>query len=622
VVLTEMLPGHADALLGRVLDDKYRIEEIIGRGGMGRVYRARHVGTGRPVAVKVILEGLVESPEADARFRREAQAAGSIRHPNVVDVTDFGVAHVGSIPKLAYLVMEYLEGRTLKQLLADEKRIPLAAVLDIVEQVALALEQAHRRSIVHRDLKPDNIWLVPDARGGFVVKVLDFGVAALLGLEIDRSQSAASGGASGQPNADGGAGTLTPPTDPGTAPTLSGSEPGTLGATSSAPTADVLAGEEAAARLTMRGSAIGTPAYMSPEQWRGEPVDARSDLYSLGLVTFEMLTGRRAFEGTFEEVERKHIAEVAPRADAADPEVPAKVADVIGRALSKDPGARHPSAAAFAGSLRVAAEGPTVTLRRALSLYSDRLDQLFPIIARACLPLAPWAVLLLVAALFTLAIPMHHTGDRSVFLIQQVVAVTLFALPAILLWMVITFWSHSLFAFVVDELRARPIGALRYDAVAERLEKRIGAPPSAGFWAKTVRLAAFYTRCESHAPLGTGDVAFLVAALEGGNPKEGGARCRLLAPAVGRTYQWVRLSIFVGVFLPPCLETALVYSLLRAAGLSTLESFPLLLLEALIPLNALWTMPVFSIALALLYFRSRQGAGEDVSLGSVVTSRL
>src|ERR1035437_1093596 len=168
-----------DPLLGRTLDGKYRIEGRIGRGGMGAVYRATHIGTGRVVAVKVILPQLVQDPEALERFRREARAAGGLRHPNIVDVTDFGTARVDETD-VAYLVMEFLHGKTVRDTLQEQGRLALAVVVDIVEQIALALDEAHRNGIVHRDLKPDNVWLVPDPRGGHAVRVLDFGLAKLL----------------------------------------------------------------------------------------------------------------------------------------------------------------------------------------------------------------------------------------------------------------------------------------------------------------------------------------------------------------------------------------------------------------------------------------------------------
>ncbi len=165
-------------IVGQTLDDKYRIEKELGRGGMGAVYLATHIGTERPVAVKVIVPEFMRRTEFVERFRREARAAGRLRHPNVVDVTDFGIAETEG-GDLAYLVMEYLDGCTLGEILEEEKHLPVSWTVDILEQVCSAVQEAHHQGIIHRDLKPDNIWLEPNQRGGYTVKVLDFGIAKL-----------------------------------------------------------------------------------------------------------------------------------------------------------------------------------------------------------------------------------------------------------------------------------------------------------------------------------------------------------------------------------------------------------------------------------------------------------
>src|SRR3982751_5103522 len=165
-------------LIGQTLDEKYLIERELGRGGMGTVYLATHVGTERPVAVKVIAPQYMERAEFIERFRREARAAGRLRHPNVVDVTDFGFSDT-SEGRVAYLVMEYLDGCTLGEILEEEKRLPLNWTINIVEEVCSAVHEAHAQGIIHRDLKPDNIWLEPNQLGGYRVKVLDFGIAKL-----------------------------------------------------------------------------------------------------------------------------------------------------------------------------------------------------------------------------------------------------------------------------------------------------------------------------------------------------------------------------------------------------------------------------------------------------------
>src|ERR1041385_2253531 len=164
--------------VGQVLDEKYRLERLLGRGGMGAVYLATHMGTDRYVALKLIAPQFMRNQEFVERFKREARAAGRLRHPNVVDVTDFGFSGNGN-DRVAYLVMEYLDGCTLSDVLAEETRLPLYWVVDILEQVCSAVHEAHQQGIVHRDLKPDNIWLEPNGLGGYRVKVLDFGIAKI-----------------------------------------------------------------------------------------------------------------------------------------------------------------------------------------------------------------------------------------------------------------------------------------------------------------------------------------------------------------------------------------------------------------------------------------------------------
>src|SRR2546423_15689233 len=150
-------------LVGQVLDEKYRIEKQLGKGGMGSVYLATHLGTDRPVALKVIAPQFMLNDEFIERFKREAKASGRMRHPNVVDVTDFGFANVGSA-RVAYLVMEYLDGCSLGEVLAEESRLPIDWVVDILEQTCSAVDEAHRAGTIHRDLTPDNIWLEPNRR--------------------------------------------------------------------------------------------------------------------------------------------------------------------------------------------------------------------------------------------------------------------------------------------------------------------------------------------------------------------------------------------------------------------------------------------------------------------------
>src|SRR5438128_3210657 len=164
--------------VGQTLDEKYHLERLLGQGGMGAVYLATHLGTERYVALKLIAPQFMRNEEFVERFKREARAAGRLRHPNVVDVTDFGFSGAG-VGRVAYLVMEYLDGCTLSDVLVEEERLPLYWVVDILEQVCAAVHEAHQQGIIHRDLKPDNIWLEPNGLGGYRVKVLDFGIAKL-----------------------------------------------------------------------------------------------------------------------------------------------------------------------------------------------------------------------------------------------------------------------------------------------------------------------------------------------------------------------------------------------------------------------------------------------------------
>src|SRR5213080_3251818 len=173
-----------DRYVGQILDDKYRLERLLGQGGMGAVYLATHLGTDRYVALKLIAPQFMRNSEFVERFKREAREAGRLRHPNVVDVTDFGFARSGN-ESVAYLVMEYLDGCTLSGVLAEEQRLPLYWAVDILEQVCSAVHEAHQQGIVHRDLKPDNIWLEPNRLGGYRVKVLDFGIAKLAEADGD-----------------------------------------------------------------------------------------------------------------------------------------------------------------------------------------------------------------------------------------------------------------------------------------------------------------------------------------------------------------------------------------------------------------------------------------------------
>ena len=425
-------------LIGQTLDEKYLIERELGRGGMGAVYLAMHVGTDRPVALKVIAPEFMRHAEFVERFRREARAAGRLRHPNVVDVTDFGFARVGE-ERVAYLVMEYLDGCTLAEVLAEESRLPLEWVVDILEQTCAALDEAHRQGIIHRDLKPDNIWLEPNHRGGYTVKVLDFGIAKLADSNETATTetakvSAAASSAITLPIAEEAATLLTPapsadekamsaaadsslshPLREATARETELTESETLARPSAVARAELSeaatqiqpsASESDSTRifehrttgdqqralrtasmegLTRVGATLGTPFYMSPEQWRGETLDTRADIYSLGVIAYQMLSGQTPFTGDFATVKRQHQEEPPP--PLQEKRVPKKVKQAVMSALAKSPAQRPPHAGAFASTLRANSEGAAILLRRAIALYSEHLPVFLRLVLLVSLPL-------------------------------------------------------------------------------------------------------------------------------------------------------------------------------------------------------------------------------------------
>ncbi|MCS6874906.1 MAG: protein kinase [Pyrinomonadaceae bacterium] len=353
-------------LLGEILDGKYKIERELGRGGMGAVYLATHLGTDRFVAVKVISPQFMKRAEFVERFRREARAAGRLRHPNVVDVTDFGFAKTNQGEDVAYLVMEYLDGCTLAEILEDEKSLSLSWTLDIIEQICSAVHQAHQQGIIHRDLKPENIWLEPNQRGGYTVKVLDFGIAKLevLAEDEDFSNESSSKGSEDAIKA-----------------TLSEQETLLISSTEN-PTARLFAREtqqrgleteRLSGNLTKVGTILGTPLYMSPEQCRGEKLDSRSDIYSIGVITYRMLSGKVPFEGDNTTVMQAHIKEEPPPLIADG--VPKKVKQIVHQALSKNPDDRPQTAQAFAAKLRAHSEGIGQLLQKSMIIYSEYLPK-------------------------------------------------------------------------------------------------------------------------------------------------------------------------------------------------------------------------------------------------------
>ena len=278
---------EGDARIGTVLGGKYRIVRKLGEGGMGAVYVSVQEPLGRKVAVKVLLPVLARDATLVGRFQREAELAASLGHPNIVQVTDFGVDDEGS----AFLVMDLLDGESLGGLLEREVALAPNRVRFISTQVLSALEAAHARGVVHRDLKPDNIYLTSVSGVADLVKLLDFGIARLIEGDGDH-------------------------------------------------------------KMTATGQVLGTPAYMSPEQARGKPVDARSDLYALGVVMYEALSGRMPVNGSnYHELMFAIVGETpTPLAELVPGLDPALVA-VVERSMAKDPNARYANAAEMRAAL-------------------------------------------------------------------------------------------------------------------------------------------------------------------------------------------------------------------------------------------------------------------------------
>jgi len=285
-----------DPLVGRLLDDKYRLDARLGVGGMGTVYRATHLLIERPVAVKVLNPRLVADETAKERFRREARAAGRLQHTNAVAVTDFGETHDG----IVYIVMELLEGKPLRDILALDAPLDAARAVSLMLQVAAAVEAAHEAGIIHRDLKPGNIFLVQRPSSPYLIKVLDFGIA---------KTATESGDAS--------------PHD----------------------------------TLTGTGVMIGTPRYMSPEQCDGAQLTPASDVYSLGVILYEMLTGQTPFTGaTPLSLALKHSSENPRPPRELVSTIPPALEQLVLHALEKSPADRPADAGEFRRELFSIAE--------------------------------------------------------------------------------------------------------------------------------------------------------------------------------------------------------------------------------------------------------------------------
>ncbi len=288
--------GHADPMIGRVIAARYRLLSKLGQGGMGAVYKGEHVKMRRLTAIKILTSELANNQEFITRFQREAEMASQIVHPNAVAIYDFGEAEDG----LIYLAMEFADGKPLSTVIRQQGPMPLERVVNITRQAADALNAAHQLGIVHRDFKPDNMILCDKPGSPDWVEVVDFGIAKRA---------------------------VTDSREPG---------------------------------LTQVGYVLGTPLYMSPEQVAGEPLDARSDLYSLVLVTYQMLTGELPFDGSSTQSQMvKRLLEPPKPLRLARPQLvfPPAVEAVIMRGLARNRDERYSTTKEFAAALENAAGG-------------------------------------------------------------------------------------------------------------------------------------------------------------------------------------------------------------------------------------------------------------------------
>ena len=321
----EVLEADPASIVDTVLDGQYQMEALLGKGGMGAVYRARHILLGDRVAIKVLPPEVRTNAEWLRRFRREGQAARRFRHPNAVTVYDLRTAADGTI----YMVMEYVEGHTLDHEVKTRGKFTAKEAYEILTPIMSVLDTAHSMGVVHRDLKPENIMVGKPAENGEpVVKLLDLGIAKM--REI-------AGGDNGGNTA-----------------------------------------------LTMAGQVLGTPYYMSPEQWGEIPrdqsteIDGRADIYSLGLVFYEMILGRRGFSGnTLHELRREHVSTKLQPLDELVADVPRGFSQAIERATAKDRGDRQATARVLADELRAGLATPS----RSTAPLSDRAANLTETVA-------------------------------------------------------------------------------------------------------------------------------------------------------------------------------------------------------------------------------------------------
>jgi serine/threonine protein kinase len=599
-------------LIDQVIDGKYRVEALLGRGGMGAVFRAIHLGTDRNVALKVITPSLASEPEYLERFRREARACGRLRHPNIVDVTDFGVtSHAGS--QLAYLVMEFLDGCTLGDVLRQEPTPPLPWVIDTLEQTCAAVEEAHRHGILHRDLKPDNIWLEPNRRGGYSVKVLDFGLARLESGPVAATPSPARtidhSGDSPQPDATFVADvTMAPPA--GTSdlrPNTSSSSTGFA----------------------------GTPAYMAPEQAQGAVVTPATDVYSLGVIAYRMLTGSEPFKGTVSEIIQAHVNVAPPDVRQLRPDVPADAATLIAAALAKDPAARPSSAGAFGNMLAAQLQPAGAFLQQALTLVVERLRPLLTVASIGFVPAMLYSLALAVwsaAHAVDTAVP-PPTGTPAyvalaIFVLLLLVGMfAVGALPVVVLHAIaapmrpinlpqlravyeprVRAWGRSIRPLIWPQLLMLAVMALNIAALDEvrpwvrSFSRAARLPLALALMLPTIGTAVWTVRRMRTGLTGGLFVgtAMLVEGLDYDAARE---RSLELTRRSGRLQQAVRRRFLVVMMV----GSAALGVMMRATRLSTAT---IMALAPLLTVGLTILMTFFALVSALLYFAARRATGE------------
>ena len=646
--------------VGEILDDKYRLEQLLGSGGMGAVYLATHLGTERYVALKLIAPQFMRNEEFVERFKREARAAGRLRHPNVVDVTDFGFASVTN-GRVAYLVMEYLDGCTLGDVLAEEQRLPLDWVVDILEQVCSAVHEAHQQGIIHRDLKPDNIWLEPTRLGGYRVKVLDFGIAKLgeASVPVLSHDSAATiidgvnevsaneysltekatliqsmpddgrtqhhAGSPGaavktalyDTNEEAGTRLFAAKTSLHDAPNLTAQfehthddlrdSDGTLlfpkGTQSvHATTAD------AGSALTRVGAIMGTPLYMSPEQCSGAQIDMRSDIYSIGVIAYQMLAGEPPFSGNTSTVMRAHREETPGYLRERATKVPKRVAAVVMSALSKTPSERPATAFAFASSLRGHAEGVGTLYRRAFSLYSEYFPKFLKLSFLAHIPVIVTSILLCGMLILDHVLPKGGMTQKVVIICVTSILVLL----NLVAYFIATAVISGVTSIIVVQLGVAPLRPVKLRTAIAILRKRWRPFISTmirlllrifgGYLLLIVPGLIMQVRYALWAP---------IVLIEGLEKKAALKRSRELGSRSWRTV----IIVSILQFLIPMVVSSLLGRIRFGFGKGIAETHGLqeqLWQQALALIN-IFIVPLISIVPALLYLKMRQLGGEPLS---------